>query len=97
MSQSPSTRGSLALRIRDVAKRFGSAVALDGASLELRRGERLALLRAERRRQRPRSYGASPAGPCPDSGEIECSTSLCPRAAEGRGSARAAGGRRLPD
>jgi ABC-2 type transport system ATP-binding protein len=44
MSQSASTDGGPALRVRDVVKRFGGTVALDRAGLELRRGERLALL-----------------------------------------------------
>jgi ABC-2 type transport system ATP-binding protein len=70
MSQSPSTGGTLPLRVRDVAKRFGRAVALDGASLELRRGEQLALLG-------PNGAGKTTLVRCisgravPDSGTIE--------------------------
>jgi ABC-2 type transport system ATP-binding protein len=44
MTTSASTPRGPALRVRDVTKRFGSAVALDRASFELRKGERLALL-----------------------------------------------------
>ncbi len=48
MGRGISTRGQadsdFALRIRDVAKRFGTTTALDNAGFELRRGERLALL-----------------------------------------------------
>ena len=70
MSESADTRGGPALRVRDVVKRFGSAVALDRACLELRRGERLALLG-------PNGAGKTTLVRCicgravPDAGEIE--------------------------
>ena len=70
MSDSASTDEGPALRVHDVAKRFKSAVALERASLELRRGERLALLG-------PNGAGKTTLVRCicgravPDAGEIE--------------------------
>jgi ABC-2 type transport system ATP-binding protein len=70
MSESASSEGSPALRLRDVVKRFGNAIALDRAGIELRRGERLALLG-------PNGAGKTTLVRCicgravPDAGEIE--------------------------
>jgi ABC-2 type transport system ATP-binding protein len=70
MSESASGRGGPALRLRDVVKRFGSAVALDRADLDVRRGERLALLG-------PNGAGKTTLVRCicgravPDAGEIQ--------------------------
>ena len=66
-----------ALRVRNVARRFGSTTALEGASLELRRGERLALLG-------PNGAGKTTLVRCicgratPDSGQIEMFGRLLP-------------------
>ena len=66
-----------ALRVRDVAKRYGRTTALDGSSFELRRGERLALLG-------PNGAGKTTLVRCicglavPDSGEIEMFDQLLP-------------------
>jgi ABC-2 type transport system ATP-binding protein len=66
-----------ALRIRGVSKRFGHTTALDCASFELRRGERLALLG-------PNGAGKTSLVRCicgrvvPDSGEIEIFEQLAP-------------------
>jgi ABC-2 type transport system ATP-binding protein len=71
-------RDGLALRVRDVAKRFGAATALDCASLELRASERLALLG-------PNGAGKTTLVRCicgravPDSGEIEMLGRRLPR------------------
>jgi len=71
-------QGRLALRVRDVAKRFGSATALDRACLELRASERLALLG-------PNGAGKTTLVRCisgravPDSGKIEMFGRLLPR------------------
>jgi ABC-2 type transport system ATP-binding protein len=79
MSESTSTGGGPALRVRDVVKRFGSAVALDRAGLELRSGERLALLG-------PNGAGKTTLVRCicgravPDAGEIEMLGQLLPPA-----------------
>ena len=70
--------GGPALRVRDVARRFGSTVAVASASLELRRGERLALLG-------PNGAGKTTLVRCisgrvaPDSGEIEMLGQPLPR------------------
>jgi ABC-2 type transport system ATP-binding protein len=66
-----------ALRVRAVAKRYGRTTALDCASFELRRGERLALLG-------PNGAGKTTLVRCicgravPDSGEIEMFDQLLP-------------------
>jgi ABC-2 type transport system ATP-binding protein len=66
-----------ALRVRDVAKRYGRMTALESASFELRRGERLALLG-------PNGAGKTTLVRCicgravPDSGEIEMFDRLLP-------------------
>jgi ABC-2 type transport system ATP-binding protein len=63
-------QGNLALRVREVSKRFGRATALERANLELRAGEQLALLG-------PNGAGKTTLVRCisgrvvPDAGEIE--------------------------
>jgi len=70
-------QGNLALRVREVSKRFGQATALDRANLELRTGEQLALLG-------PNGAGKTTLVRCisgrvePDSGDIELLEQLLP-------------------
>jgi ABC-2 type transport system ATP-binding protein len=70
MEHDPGAREESALRIVDVARRFGRTMALDRARFELRRGERLALLG-------PNGAGKTTLVRCisgrvvPDSGEME--------------------------
>jgi ABC-2 type transport system ATP-binding protein len=78
MGERADTREGPVLSVRDVVKRYGSAVALDRARLELRRGERLALLG-------PNGAGKTTLVRCicgravPDGGEIEMLGALLPR------------------
>jgi ABC-2 type transport system ATP-binding protein len=78
MRNSPDTRVSPALCIRDLGKRFGRVTALDRVDLEIRSAERLALLG-------PNGAGKTTLVRCisgvavPDSGEIEMLEERLPR------------------